>query len=62
MKLDTASLAELWMGTVQGSLLLAKASQDPAVIGRNLAHFKKYVETLLCGSSDNTYSPTHPLT
>lgn len=47
VKLDTASLAELWMGTVQGSLLLAKASQDPTVIGRNLAHFKNYVRTLL---------------
>ncbi|MGD9635036.1 MAG: TetR/AcrR family transcriptional regulator [Pirellulales bacterium] len=47
LKLDTASLAELWMGTVQGSLLLAKASQDPAVIGRNLAHFKSYFQKLL---------------
>jgi TetR/AcrR family transcriptional repressor of nem operon len=47
VKLDTASLAELWMGTVQGSLLLAKASQDSAVIGRNLNHFKAYLAKLL---------------
>jgi TetR/AcrR family transcriptional repressor of nem operon len=46
MKLETASLAELWMSTIQGSLLLAKASRDPAVIGRNLAHFKNYLASL----------------
>lgn len=47
LKLDTASLAELWMSTVQGSLLLAKASRDPSVIGRNLLHFKTYLAGLL---------------
>lgn len=47
VKLDTASLAEHWMSTVQGSLLLAKASQDSAVIGRNLNHFKTYLASLL---------------
>jgi len=45
--LDTASLAEHWMSTIQGSLLLAKASRDPAVIGRNLTHFKTYLAGLL---------------
>jgi TetR/AcrR family transcriptional regulator, transcriptional repressor for nem operon len=51
LALDTASLAELWMGTVQGSLLLAKASRDPVVIGRNLNHFKSYLATLLDAKS-----------
>ncbi len=47
VKIDTASLAEHWMSTVQGSLLMAKASRDPAVIGRNLTHFKSYLAGLL---------------
>ena len=44
--LDTASLAEHWMSTIQGSLLLTKASRDPTVIGRNLTHFKTYLAGL----------------
>jgi TetR/AcrR family transcriptional repressor of nem operon len=47
VKLDTASLAEHWMSTVQGSLLLAKGSRDPAVVKRNLTHFKSYLAALL---------------
>jgi TetR/AcrR family transcriptional repressor of nem operon len=47
LSIDTASLAEHWMSTVQGSLLMAKASRDPSVIGRNLMHFKTYLETFL---------------
>jgi TetR/AcrR family transcriptional repressor of nem operon len=47
--LDTASLAEYWMGTLQGALLLTKASCDPSVIGRNLTHFKTYLAALLDG-------------
>lgn len=44
--LDTASLAQMWMATIQGSLLLYKASRDESVIPTNLRHFSKYVETL----------------
>lgn len=47
LSLDTASLAEHWMSTMQGSLLLTKASRDPSVIGRNLTHFKTYLAGLL---------------
>jgi TetR/AcrR family transcriptional regulator, transcriptional repressor for nem operon len=47
VNLDTASLAEHWMSTVQGSLLLAKGSRDSAVIQRNLTHFKTYLASLL---------------
>jgi len=45
--LDTASLARHWMGTIQGALLLYKASRDPAVISENLTHFRCYVASLL---------------
>jgi TetR/AcrR family transcriptional regulator, transcriptional repressor for nem operon len=44
--IDTASLAEHWMSTIQGSLLLAKASRDPQAIRRNLTHFKNYIAAL----------------
>ena len=36
-----------WMGTIQGSLLLCKASRDPAVIRENLTHLKNYIASLL---------------
>jgi len=51
VQLDTASLARLWMATIQGSLLLCKASGDGAVIGKNLDHFQRYLQTLLTDSS-----------
>jgi TetR/AcrR family transcriptional regulator, transcriptional repressor for nem operon len=47
LKLDTASLARHWMGTMQGSLLLYKASRDPDVVRDNLSHFKNYLAGLL---------------
>lgn len=42
-RVDTASLAALWMATIQGSLILSKASQDGAVIRKNLEHVKAYI-------------------
>jgi TetR/AcrR family transcriptional repressor of nem operon len=51
VQVDTTSLAELWMGTIQGSLLLAKASRDPTVIQRNLTHLKLYIAGLLSESA-----------
>jgi TetR/AcrR family transcriptional regulator, transcriptional repressor for nem operon len=42
---DTTSLARLWMATIQGSLILAKASQNESVIPRNLEHVKEYIAT-----------------
>lgn len=45
--LDTASLANHWMCTMQGSLLLWKASRDDAVIRENFAHLKSYIASLL---------------
>jgi TetR/AcrR family transcriptional repressor of nem operon len=47
LRLDTDSLAQLWMATLQGSILLAKASRDDSVIPENLRHFKRYIETLV---------------
>lgn len=49
--LDTASLAQMWMATIQGSLLLYKASRDESVIPTNLRHFSKYIETLFADQS-----------
>jgi TetR/AcrR family transcriptional repressor of nem operon len=46
-RVDTASLAALWMATIQGSLILFKASQDAAVIHRNLEHVKTYIASQL---------------
>jgi TetR/AcrR family transcriptional regulator, transcriptional repressor for nem operon len=46
IKLDTTSLAQLWMATLQGSVLLAKASRDESVISANLRHFRRYIESL----------------
>ncbi|MBI2479444.1 MAG: TetR/AcrR family transcriptional regulator [Planctomycetia bacterium] len=45
--IDTASLAALWIATIQGSLILYKASQDASVIRRNLEHIKRYIASLL---------------
>jgi len=46
-KLDTASLAVMFMATLQGSLLLARASKEDAVVPGNLRHFGAYLEGLL---------------
>jgi TetR/AcrR family transcriptional repressor of nem operon len=46
-RVDTASLASLWMAAVQGSLILFKASQDPTVIRHNLTHIKTYIASQL---------------
>ncbi|MBI2824461.1 MAG: TetR/AcrR family transcriptional regulator [Planctomycetia bacterium] len=44
---DTASLATLWMSTIQGSLLLSKASRDASIIRKNFAHLHAYIKGLL---------------
>lgn len=46
-RVDTASLASLWMATIQGSLILFKASQDATVLRRNLDHVKTYIVSQL---------------
>lgn len=45
--LDAPALASLWMATLQGAVLLAKASGDDSGIPRSLTHVKSYIEGLL---------------
>jgi TetR/AcrR family transcriptional regulator, transcriptional repressor for nem operon len=42
-RVDTASLANLWISTIQGSLILYKASRESSVIRKNLQHVKQYI-------------------
>jgi len=46
-KMDTASLSAMFMATLQGSLLLARASKEDAVVTESLRHFRAYLEGLL---------------
>ncbi len=43
---DTGSLAKYFYAIIQGSLILAKASQDSGGIVDNIEHFRKYLRTL----------------
>ncbi len=49
-QLDAGSLAQLWIATVQGALLLCKGSRDETVIPRSLGHVKTYILQQLHGS------------
>lgn len=40
---DTASLASLWIATMQGSITLHKASGDEEVVSSNLSHVMDYI-------------------
>ena len=40
---DTDALAQLWIGTIQGSLILFKASRDVRVIDSNMSHVSQYI-------------------
>jgi TetR/AcrR family transcriptional regulator, transcriptional repressor for nem operon len=57
--LDTASLAQMWIAILQGSLLLAKASRDESVIAANLRHFKRYIEAMF-NTAENGKPPRSP--
>ena len=46
-KVDTASLAALWVATMQGSLILFKASQDASLIAKNMTHVRAYIAAQL---------------
>ncbi|MEZ4867770.1 MAG: TetR/AcrR family transcriptional regulator [Caldilineaceae bacterium] len=43
---DSHEVAEHLIAIFEGALILAKAQQDIGVVGRNLAHFKHYLELL----------------
>ena len=53
LKIDTESVARMFLATIQGSLLLTKASQDSSVTAENLRHYKRYVETLIKGKASS---------
>lgn len=40
---DTEALAQLWIGTIQGALILFKASRDVSVIDSNMSHVSQYI-------------------
>ncbi|OAI52008.1 hypothetical protein AYO44_16810 [Planctomycetaceae bacterium SCGC AG-212-F19] len=42
------SLAEHLVAILQGSLILAKAKQDPKVLADSLHHFKEYLKCVFC--------------
>jgi TetR/AcrR family transcriptional repressor of nem operon len=43
---DPKELADHFIALLEGSLILAKARQDPETIGRNMRHFRNYVKGL----------------
>jgi hypothetical protein len=45
--LDARSLAELFLATLEGSLILARAREDRTVIERNVTSFKNHLRHLL---------------
>ena len=45
-RIDTASLAQHFIAVLEGAKLLAKAERDPAIVGRSLRHFQRYLEHL----------------
>lgn len=44
---DPREVAEHFVATLEGALLLAKAKKDPETVGRNVRHFRAYVKGLL---------------
>lgn len=57
---DAASLATLWLGALQGSLIQFKATRDAAVIRNNLTHIKKYIMQAVSGTP-LTPTPDHAI-
>ena len=47
LEVETAELSMLWSATLQGALVLAKASGDASCIPRSLAHVSRYIAALL---------------
>ena len=45
-EIDLEGLAESFVAAMQGSLILMKVKNDPAVMERTLSHFKRYLESL----------------
>lgn len=45
-KFDTKSLADHFIAVIEGALILVKAKQDGKILGEQMRHFKRYVESL----------------
>jgi TetR/AcrR family transcriptional repressor of nem operon len=45
-EVNAASLAQYLTATIEGSLILTKASQDTSLMVENIQHFKRYLQTL----------------
>lgn len=43
---DTKSLADHFITVIEGALILVKAKQDEKILGEQMRHFKRYVESL----------------
>jgi len=43
---DPASVARLYLTVIQGSMIMVKASKNPAVFEENVAHLRRYIESL----------------
>lgn len=46
---DTQSLSEHFIAVVEGALILVKAKQDGKILGKQLRHFKCYLQSLFEG-------------
>lgn len=51
---ETSSLAALWIATVQGAIVLYKASRDKTLITRTLQHVRNYITSILPNGSAET--------
>ena len=44
---NAQSIAEHLLAVIQGAIILAKAKQDPKILGESLVHFRDYLSTVL---------------
>lgn len=43
---DPASLGRLYLTTIQGSMVMAKAAKNPGILAENVEHLRRYIESL----------------
>lgn len=48
---STQSLAEHFIVIIEGALILVKAKQDGKILGQQLRHFKRYLQSLFAGKA-----------
>lgn len=47
---EADELARLWITTIQGGLILVKASRDPTVLPESLRHVREYIRSRVTGA------------